>query len=55
MVVQPQDPENDNKNWIVVSEWDTNDSGEIQKRNSPLRVFRGCRGINCMTKVPKAL
>lgn len=31
-----QEPENDNKNWIAVSEWDTNNPGEIQNWNSPL-------------------
>lgn len=33
---KPQEPENDNKNWIAVSEWDTNNPGEIQDWNSPL-------------------
>ena len=28
---KPQEPENDNKNWIAMSEWDTNNPGEIQK------------------------
>ena len=37
---KPQEPEIDNKNWIVVSKWDSNNPGEIQKWNSPLRVFR---------------
>ena len=37
---KPQEPENDNKNWIVVLEWDTNNLGEIQNWNPPLRVFR---------------
>ena len=50
-----QEPENDNKNCIVVSKWEANNPGEIQKWNSPLRVFKGCRGINCMTKVTKVL
>ena len=55
MVVQAQELENDNKNWIVVSEWDTNNPGEIHNWNSPLRVFKGWVGRNCMTKVTKAL